>query len=653
MIVRKMTATFGRLDHAVLEPGAGLTVITAPNEGGKSTWAGFLRAMLYGINTRERDREGRLAEKNRYAPWSGAPMEGELKLVWRGKEITLRRFGRRGSAFGGFEAVYTATGDPVPGLTADTVGELLVGAGREMYERSAFVSQGGAAVTGSAELEKRIAALATSGEEDVSYGETERVLKDWRNRRMANKANGLLPQLDEELRQTRAAIDEVKRVRRDWEAAGGRLKELEREKQTLERELETYRQLAVQELNLRYVQARRDWQVACAAVPGERPHPLFGTMTGEEAWAFAQSRVEEGRQAKERARRYREERVLREQERDRTRKTAGLSGLLTIVGGLMTVLLFLVRLWGVGVFMAAAAVAGLVFWFRCRRQAAEAARALDNLTPVDDPPETGDLLEQAAAYRAELARGEQARAAVRLARQRMDDLAAQGGRGDVVLTPVQPPDRPEKDVRLRLADVTVELSRVRRNLDMARGRMDTLGDIDELYAKLDSLSARREERQREYDALTMAMDALSAANDTLRQRFSPQLNRRASELFARLTGGEYAALELSRSFDASVVPAGQVLPRSALALSRGTVEQLYLAVRLAVCQLTLDGEDPPPLVLDDALADFDDRRMELALELLRELGQERQILLFTCHSREADWARRVGVPTISLQSEGK
>lgn len=74
-------------------------------------------------------------------------------------------------------------------------------------------------------------------------------------------------------------------------------------------------------------------------------------------------------------------------------------------------------------------------------------------------------------------------------------------------------------------------------------------------------------------------------------------------------------------------------------------DQLYLAVRLAVCQLTAPDA---PILLDDALAAFDDGRMALALELLRGLGEERQILLFSCHSREAAWARAQGVPVIEL-----
>ena len=114
MKIRSMMATFGKLDHARLELGDGLNLIYAPNEGGKSTWAAFWKAMLYGIDTRDRDKKGYLADKNRYQPWSGAPMAGEIELTWRGQDITLRRFAKGASPFGGFEAVYTGTGRPYP-----------------------------------------------------------------------------------------------------------------------------------------------------------------------------------------------------------------------------------------------------------------------------------------------------------------------------------------------------------------------------------------------------------------------------------------------------------------------------------------------------------------------------------------------------------
>lgn len=83
----------------------------------------------------------------------------------------------------------------------------------------------------------------------------------------------------------------------------------------------------------------------------------------------------------------------------------------------------------------------------------------------------------------------------------------------------------------------------------------------------------------------------------------------------------------------SAAPGNPVLHESAF-LSRGTADQLYLALRLALCDMLLGGEDPCPIVLDDALINFDDARMGYALDYLAEIAQHRQILLFSCHSRE-------------------
>lgn len=110
-------------------------------------------------------------------------------------------------------------------------------------------------------------------------------------------------------------------------------------------------------------------------------------------------------------------------------------------------------------------------------------------------------------------------------------------------------------------------------------------------------------------------------------------------------------MALTQQFEALAEEHDGLQPRRALTLSQGTADQLYLAVRLAVCELVLPAEEPCPLVLDDALASFDDGRCTLALEALARLGEERQILLFTCHSREARLAEgREGAAVLRLQS---
>ena len=92
---------------------------------------------------------------------------------------------------------------------------------------------------------------------------------------------------------------------------------------------------------------------------------------------------------------------------------------------------------------------------------------------------------------------------------------------------------------------------------------------------------------------------------------------------------------LDRAFHLSAEPAGDSVYRPSALLSSGAADQLYLAVRLAICDLVLPDENRAPIILDDALASFDNGRCAAALRWLKEEGKRRQILLFTCHSREA------------------
>ena len=117
MKLLRLTATFGCLAGESLTFGPGLTLIGAPNGGGKSTWCAFLRTMLYGLDTRQRDRKGAPADKNRYRPWNGAPMEGLLVCQHQGQIIELRRTSADGVPMGTFSARYQDSGLPVPGLT--------------------------------------------------------------------------------------------------------------------------------------------------------------------------------------------------------------------------------------------------------------------------------------------------------------------------------------------------------------------------------------------------------------------------------------------------------------------------------------------------------------------------------------------------------
>ena len=215
--------------------------------------------------------------------------------------------------------------------------------------------------------------------------------------------------------------------------------------------------------------------------------------------------------------------------------------------------------------------------------------------------------------------------------------------------PLPRPSRSVEAMRSAIPEAQAQLAAARTRLDTISGQLQATRDPSELTAQLAEKRRKLESLQSEYEAIQLAMDALSAANQTLQNRFSPALGARTAEIFSALTGGRYDKVLLDRTLALSAEPSGDSTPRSIQVLSQGAADQLYLAVRLAICQLVLPPEKHVPLILDDVFASFDDQRLAAALEWLLQESQNRQILLFTCHDRERTYlAGRPGVHILTL-----
>ena len=152
-----------------------------------------------------------------------------------------------------------------------------------------------------------------------------------------------------------------------------------------------------------------------------------------------------------------------------------------------------------------------------------------------------------------------------------------------------------------------------------------------LREQLKQVRSRIEKLENTYAALDIALQALSSAKNELQRRFAPRIARRAEELFGRLTGGRYEKVILTDDLGLQISAQEETTLRSSMWRSDGTVDQLYLALRLAVAEeLTPDA----PLVLDDAMVRFDDDRLKTALHILEETAENKQVILFTCQNRE-------------------
>ena len=735
MKIIEMTATFGKLHKATLRPGPGLTLITAPNEGGKSTWAAFLRAMLYGFPARDRDRGGYLAEKNRYQPWSGAPMEGTLVIEWQDRRLTLSRGPKGTAAWGAFSAVWTATGEAVPGLTAENCGETLLGVSREVFERTAFVGQGEIALSPSGDLEKRIAALATSGEEDVAYSLVERRLKDWLNRRKVNSRVGLIPELEGELSAVEASLARQGELLRQTQEARQEKEALEARRLQLETQLQAHSAADAARQAQQHGQAQEDYETALAelqaiqktaqtlpdteelrraqgdlsylntltanlklaerAVPEAeeklaaaeraiRSDPLFGNLDAAQAAARAQRDHDELERLERKgpsplllllapllasvgltAHAY-----LRP--RDPLTSFPWWSGLVFVLPTLWVVALLLLLPLLFRARSRKKKTAGLLLRYNAQSpqdilerareygrrhtlaqeaqrefQAARSelakltaqkeeltAQLLDFVHPFAG--EVTDLFGVSAALSRALQQGERyslAKAKTQAAQRLLSALPSpKTGEERSPLSPA-----PQGDPGLLSQELGVVNADLRRASDAAarlQGELRSLGDSAELEARRSLLLEQLTLRRGEYAAIAAAMESLKSADSLLRERFSPAVNEKAGAYLSVLTGGKYDKAHLSRQFQALAQEREAAAPRQDLSLSGGAAQQLYLAVRLAMCELVLPRQEPCPILLDDVLDAFDDRRAGFALECLLETAERRQVLLFSCHSRE-------------------
>ena len=623
-----MTASFGVLQNRTLELSPGLNIIEAPNEYGKTTWCAFLRAMLYGIDTAQRGRAGKKPDKVLYAPWNGAPMAGTMELSFGGKDIALSRSTRlAGAPMREFSAVYTRSGQPVPGLTGENAGETLTGASLPVFERTAFIGPAGLGVQQGAELERKITSLVTAGEEGGSFSEASARLRALQ-RKCRYRNSGRLPELEAEmasLREKLAAMDET---------AG----ELTRTEEAAEN---AHLHAANVRKNLAGAQGKRREEVkarleACRTArveaESEAARRKSAAAAAEEslcAGGFGGSEPDEA--AAERARA--DARRAKRAERAANAPKLGLwiwILLLLAAGGFAAAGFIRREFWlGTLLTLSALAVLGIVSVFRSRERA-NARRVLGEILARYDAETPEDIPERFAAYAEEWEETEALLRAAEEEREHARSLAGEELRlheelaellsGDGALPQLSESERKEQLLREEIARL--------------RGRLDTLGDPLVVKSRLCELEEEHARVEEKLEALTVALDELALADEEMQSEFSPALAKSAAAALSRLTGGAYTELTLDRELNALVRCAGEPVLHESAFLSRGTADQLYLALRLALCDMLLGGEDPCPIVLDDALINFDDVRMGYALDYLAELAQHRQILLFSCHSRE-------------------
>ncbi|MCQ2440954.1 MAG: hypothetical protein MJ076_03545, partial [Clostridia bacterium] len=151
------------------------------------------------------------------------------------------------------------------------------------------------------------------------------------------------------------------------------------------------------------------------------------------------------------------------------------------------------------------------------------------------------------------------------------------------------------------------------------------------------------------NACDIALEMLSSSFAEIRRSYGSELEKKTLEIFSKLTGGKYTALNVSKSLDISVEQSGVFGTREADYLSSGTVDQAYLSLRLAMSKL-ISIDEQMPVFLDDTLSQYDDLRTARAVEFLKEYSIDTQTVMFTCHNSICDIAKNNGIAVKNIKN---
>ena len=711
MKIYSMTATFGKLSNQTLTLQPGLNIIEAPNEWGKSTWCAFIVAMLYGIDTRERTKLGFIADKERYAPWSGEPMSGRMDMHWEGRDITIERHTKGRVIFGEFKAYETQSGLPVRELTVANCGLQLLGVEKEVFIRAGFLRLKDLPVTQDDTLRRRLNALVTTGDESGASDDLAQKLKDLKNKVRFNRT-GLLPQAEAQAAELESDLNTLNQLQEQTVHIQQQIAALDTNLQ----DLQNHRSALKYEANRAYLEkleaakadcaaaqeAVKQAQERCDAYPSlaevSRNAARLHHLRQEQDALHLQARllppipqfpsvpeVFRGIDSKDAVENAAMDKGKYDAYTAGKKKASPLVWLLGVAVALMGVALLLLAQpipgWIFLVSGLVDMVAGLILQLTAASKNRKLEEAMAALTAKYGTMPPQQWCAAAKAYESSQQDYEDALSSYKKAQSDLEhrsktlqqqiqescngltlaeaeskwtDIQKEYSqletlRRDAVRArelyetlqssyeEVSPPTKAdtltftEEQTQREILAKEVEHKQLLRKLAHCQGQMEQIGDAHHLQSQLEQVRERIAKLETTFDALVLAQDTLQQAARELQRRFAPKITKRAEALFHKLTDGRYDRVRLDHDFAVEVAAQQENALHSTQWRSDGTVDQLYLALRLAVAEeLTPEA----PLVLDDALVRFDDTRLAAALDILRDTADTKQIILFTCQTRE-------------------
>ena len=677
---------FGKFKNFSVDFNSGLNVIYGNNESGKSTMQSFIRVMLYGVSKADKKTD-MLGDRTRFIPWDEKNAEGILTIEVDGRIMEIRRRFGKTSAGDKFEITDPNTGETIDGYDKDNLGRQLLGMNYELFEKTFCIRKSSAAFSGKDdELASRLMNLQETGDEDISI---EKAIKTIDNIKKSIKApdkrskSGSLDLMRAKREEKVAERYRLMSAMSQREAEATRLSDAQKSLRLAQEKEKDLNVRAKEQNILSKMQGRYEkWKEIKALIDSEneinnRINASKFKNLQEETVKRAEflERMEETLDQNPKIG-YDKERISLKINQAESEKRLG--GILIVSGivlsvvavGLFTFNPILLSLLILGV---AGIITGILKQNKGKKnsdifgneladlekeqQASFAEREKNHRELLEICVKYGvkTALELKSGYEDYLLQVNRAKAINQtytsmLGGESIDDLKADADKTEEILKTSSGDF--EKDFsaeleknrqeQLSLAVLIKELeSKLSYVFNGDKNPADTQSEITAIDEDIKNL-------ENEYAAADLAAEVLLKVTEKRKSDFSPKVNAKAGEILDILTGKRYKNLRISQEYMVQLDNEGADLQRAEF-FSRGTYEQIYFALRMAIGSLIGNGDEL--MLLDDFLMAYDDTRQIYALKLLNDMAKERQILLFTCHGRDVENAEQFGAATIKLEED--
>lgn len=206
-------------------------------------------------------------------------------------------------------------------------------------------------------------------------------------------------------------------------------------------------------------------------------------------------------------------------------------------------------------------------------------------------------------------------------------------------------EKVENSLDMDLDSLINKINTKRINLKEIEFSTNSITEIENKIELIDEeieMTKKEKERLEELKfSLSTAIQVLNEVSDEIQKETGPIFNSKMSEVLNFLTAGKYLDLKLDSDMNLKAVEEEYVQVVDSALLSGGTIDQIYLSLRIAAAEVIESGSESLPFLMDEIFAQYDDDRIENTFKLFNEITRKKQVILFTCKRRELEIAKKI------------